>query len=60
MNYQALDTLTLSLMVNNVFDKSPDGQAHSYAGNIGAPYNNKIYNPYGRAFYVQAKYDFGK
>ncbi|WP_312785554.1 TonB-dependent receptor domain-containing protein [Stenotrophomonas indicatrix] len=60
VNYQAMDNLTLSMMVNNVFNKMPDGQAHSYAGNIGAPYNSNIYNPYGRAVYVQAKYEFGK
>ncbi|WP_312239344.1 TonB-dependent receptor [Stenotrophomonas sp.] len=60
VNYQALDDLTLSVMVNNVFNKMPDGQAHSYAGNVGAPYNSSIYNPYGRAVYLQAKYDFGK
>jgi len=60
VNYQALEDLTLSVMVNNVFNKMPDGQAHSYAGNVGAPYNSGIYNPYGRAVYVQAKYDFGR
>ncbi len=60
VNYQALEDLTLSMMVNNVFNKMPDGQAHSYAGNVGAPYNSNIYNPYGRAVYVQAKYDFGR
>ncbi|WP_448134126.1 TonB-dependent receptor domain-containing protein [Stenotrophomonas rhizophila] len=60
VNYQALEDLTLSVMVNNVFNKMPDGQAHSYAGNVGAPYNSNIYNPYGRAVYVQAKYDFGR
>jgi iron complex outermembrane receptor protein len=59
VNYRALDNLTLSVMVNNVFNKMPDGQAHSYAGNIASPYNSSIYNPYGRAVYVQAKYDFG-
>ncbi|WP_423179070.1 MULTISPECIES: TonB-dependent receptor domain-containing protein [unclassified Stenotrophomonas] len=59
VNYQAMDNLTLSMMVNNVFNKMPDGQAHSYAGNVGAPYNSSIYNPYGRAVYVQARYEFG-
>ncbi len=60
VNYRAQDDLTLSVMVNNVFNKMPDGQAYSYLGTSGAPYNTGLYNAYGRAVYVQAKYDFGK
>jgi len=59
VNYRAMENLTFSLMVNNVFNKSPDGQRYSYAGTTGVPYNNYLYNPYGRAVYVQAKYNFG-
>ncbi|KAF1015909.1 MAG: Vitamin B12 transporter BtuB [Stenotrophomonas maltophilia] len=59
-NYRAQDDLTFSLMVNNVFNKMPDNQAHSYQGTSGTPFNNYLYNVYGRAVYVQAKYDFGK
>jgi hypothetical protein len=46
-------------MVNNVFNKMPDNQRFSFAGTSGQPYNNYLYNAYGRAIYVQAKYEFG-
>ena len=59
VNYRALENLTLSLMVNNVFNKMPDNQRYSYAGTSGQPYNNYLYNAYGRAIYMQAKYEFG-
>ncbi len=49
MNYRALDNLTLSLMVNNVFNRMPDNQRFSFAGTSGQPYNNYLYNAYGRA-----------
>ena len=60
VNYRVQDDLTLSLMVNNVFNKMPEQQAHSYQGTSGTPFNNYLYNVYGRTVYVQAKYDFGK
>lgn len=60
INYRAMDALTLSLMVNNVFNKMPDNQRFSYLGTSGQPYNNYLYNAYGRAIYVQAKYEFGQ
>ncbi|MNU06935.1 hypothetical protein D3C72_2523120 [compost metagenome] len=60
MNYRAQDDLTLSLMVNNVFNKMPEGQAYSYPGTTGTPYNSAFYSIYGRAVYAQMKYDFGK
>jgi len=60
VSYRAMENLTLSLMVNNVFDKSPDGQRYSFAGNTGTPYNNYMYSPYGRSIYAQVQYDFGK
>lgn len=59
VNYRALENLTLSLMVNNVFNKMPDNQRYSFAGTSGQPYNNYLYNAYGRAIYMQAKYEFG-
>ncbi|PSD17047.1 TonB-dependent receptor [Stenotrophomonas maltophilia] len=59
VNYRAMENLTLSLMVNNVFNKMPDNQRYSFAGTSGQPYNNYLYNAYGRAIYVQAKYAFG-
>ncbi|MBD3825737.1 MULTISPECIES: TonB-dependent receptor [Stenotrophomonas] len=60
VNYRAQDDLTLSVMVNNVFNKMPEGQVYSYPGTSGTPYNNAFYSIYGRAVYAQMKYDFGK
>ncbi len=59
VSYRAMDNLTLSLMVNNVFNKNPSSQRHSFGGNSSAPYNESLYNPYGRAIYAQMQYDFG-
>ncbi|MBK0011662.1 TonB-dependent receptor [Stenotrophomonas sp. S41] len=59
VSYRAMDNLTLSLMVNNVFNKNPSSQRHSFGGNSSAPYNENLYNPYGRAIYAQMQYDFG-
>ena len=58
LNYRAMDNLQLSLMVNNVFNKRPDGQTLSYSGTTGTPYNNSLYNVYGRAIYMEARYTF--
>ena len=60
VNYRATDALQLSLMVNNLANKMPDNQASNYPGTSSTPYNNYFYNPYGRAIYVEAKYQFGK
>ncbi|NYF34364.1 TonB-dependent receptor [Stenotrophomonas sp. JAI102] len=59
VNYRAAENMTFSVMVNNVFNKMPDNQASNYPGTSGTPYNNYFYNIYGRAVYVQAKYEFG-
>ncbi len=59
VNYRAMNDLTLSLMVYNVSNKMPDNQRYSFSGTSGQPYNNYLYNAYGRAIYVQAKYEFG-
>ena len=44
-------------MVNNVFNKMPplDG---SYPGTSGEPYNDYNFDVYGRAIYVEARYNF--
>jgi iron complex outermembrane receptor protein len=59
VNYRAAENMTFSVMVNNVFNKMPDNQASNFPGTSGTPYNNYFYNIYGRAVYVQAKYEFG-
>ncbi|MEF3082962.1 TonB-dependent receptor [Luteimonas sp. SMYT11W] len=60
VNWRALDNLTFAVLVNNVFDKSPDFQAQNYPGTSTTPYNNYLYNPYGRSIYLEAKYRFGQ
>ncbi|MGN6224560.1 TonB-dependent receptor plug domain-containing protein [Pseudoxanthomonas sp.] len=60
VNYAPMDNLEFSFMVNNLLDKTPEDQARSYPGNEATPYNNALYNVYGRSFFVEARYKFGK
>ena len=59
-NYDATDQIRLSLLVNNVLDKTPEDQAANYPGTSLTPYNNYLYNTYGRSMYVEMRYNFGK
>lgn len=59
VSYTPIENLALSLLVNNVFNKMPP-EDHSYPGTSGSPYNDLNYNVYGRAFYLEATYKFGK
>lgn len=59
VSYNPLDNLTLSFIVNNVFNKMPPLD-RSYAGTSGAPYDVTNYNVNGRGMYLQATYKFGK
>ncbi|QNK03016.1 TonB-dependent receptor domain-containing protein [Dyella telluris] len=59
VTYNAMDSLALSFVVNNLFNTMPP-EDDSYPGTSGSPYNGTNYNVYGRSFYVQATYKFGK
>lgn len=59
-NYDATDQIRLSLLVNNVLNKMPDDQAANYPGTSTTPYNNYLYNVYGRSMYLEMRYNFGK
>ncbi|WP_456952676.1 TonB-dependent receptor domain-containing protein [Lysobacter sp. HA35] len=59
VNYEVNPALTLSLMVNNLADRMPD-MDWTYPGTSSAPYNSYNFNPMGRAFYLEARYQFGK
>ncbi|MFT4257557.1 MAG: TonB-dependent receptor [Pseudoxanthomonas sp.] len=59
IDYAAMDNLTFSAKVNNVFNKMPDGQAYNYPGTSSVPYNNYLYSAMGRSFYVEVAYKFG-
>ena len=58
VSYSPIKSLTLSFLVNNVFNKMPPLD-RSYPGTAGTPYDTTNYNVYGRAMYVEANYKFG-
>jgi outer membrane receptor protein involved in Fe transport len=58
VRYMATQDLTLSLLVNNLFNKMPP-EDHSYPGTEGSPYNSGNYNIFGRTIYIEANYKFG-
>jgi outer membrane receptor protein involved in Fe transport len=57
--YEVISGLVVSGNVNNVFNKGPPPDT-SYTGIYSQPYNSLNYNPYGRTFYVEANYRYGK
>ncbi|WP_342315213.1 TonB-dependent receptor [Lysobacter sp. FW306-1B-D06B] len=59
LNYDVNDDIRLSLLFNNVLDKTPEHQAANYPGTSGTPFNNYLYNPYGRSIYAEMRYEFG-
>lgn len=60
INFRPTEEFQLSLMVNNLLDEMPDEQASNYPGTSTTPYNNYLYNPFGRALYLEARYKFGR
>jgi iron complex outermembrane receptor protein len=58
-NYELAPGLVVAAIVNNLFDKQPPVD-NSYPGIINQPYNTQDYNPYGRSFFLQATYKFGR
>jgi len=58
-NYDVTENLRVSLMVNNVTNKMPD-MDWTYPGTSSAPYNSFNFNALGRAYYLEARYSFGK
>jgi iron complex outermembrane receptor protein len=54
-SYQPISALTVTLALNNVFNKMPPMDA-SYPGSSGQPYDELDYNVYGRTFYLSAHY----
>lgn len=59
VTFNPVDSLALSFLVNNLFNKMPP-EDHTYPGNTSSPYNEQNYNVFGRAYYVEATYKFGK
>ena len=59
VNYDVTPDLTLSFLVNNLFDRMPD-MDKTYPGSSGAPYNTYNFDALGRAYYLEARWNFGK
>ena len=60
VNWQATPDLQLSFITTNVFNKMPDMDVASYNGFSGEPYNSDMFDVYGRGYYFEARYSFGK
>jgi len=59
VNYDVTPDVQVSFLVNNLFNRYPDMDL-TYPGNTGAPYNSNNYDAYGRSYYVEARWNFGK
>jgi len=59
VNYDVTPDIQVSFLVNNLFNRYPDMDL-SYPGNTGQPYNINNYDAYGRSYYVEARWNFGK
>ena len=60
VNWQTTPDLNLSFIVTNVTNKMPDMDVTSYSGLVGSPYNGDMFDIYGRAYYLEARWNFGK
>ncbi|MCR6495827.1 TonB-dependent receptor [Thermomonas sp. S9] len=60
VNFDVTEDLKLSLLVNNLANRMPNMDVHSYPGSSGAPYNSSNFDVLGRAYYLEAKWSFGK
>ena len=60
VNFDVTEDLKLSFLVNNLANRMPDMDVSSYPGTNGAPYNSSNFNVLGRAYYLEAKWSFGK
>lgn len=60
VQYTVMDNLTVSFLVNNLFNSMPPKDG-SYPGSYGGgAYNSTNYDVYGRQMYIEATYKFGK
>ena len=59
MSYKLFEGMEVSVMANNVFNRMPPYD-FSYPGTDGAPYNEYNFDVYGRAYYLELRYAFGK
>lgn len=45
---------------NNIANRMPDRDITSYPGTSSAPYNSSNFDVLGRAYYLEARWAFGK
>jgi len=60
VNWDVTPSAQLSFVVTNVFNRYPDMDQASYTGLSGAPYNSDLFDVYGRGFYLEGRWNFGK
>lgn len=59
VSYHPLPSLKLSFVIDNLLNTAPP-RDNSYPGTSSAPYNKGNYNVFGRTFFMEASYKFGK
>lgn len=59
VTYNPIKSLGLSFLVDNLFNRMPPID-HTLPGTTYIPYNQDNYNPYGRAYFLEANYKFGQ
>ena len=60
VNWDMTPDVQLSFIVTNLTNKMPDMDVGSYSGLVGAPYNSDMFDVYGRAYYLEGRWNFGK
>jgi outer membrane receptor protein involved in Fe transport len=58
-SYEVIPSMVLSLSADNLLNEGPP-EDRSYPGIESQPYNELNYNVYGRSYYAQLSYKFGK
>lgn len=59
VSYSPIPNLKLSAVIDNLLNTMPP-RDNSYPGTSSAPYNQYNYNVFGRTFFLEANYKFGK
>jgi outer membrane receptor protein involved in Fe transport len=60
VNFAVTEDFKLSFLVNNIANRMPTMDVNSYPGSSGEPYNSSNFDVLGRAYYLEAKWSFGK
>ncbi len=60
LNFAITEDLKLSFLANNLANRMPDMDVTYYPGSSGAPYNSSNFDVLGRAYYLEARWNFGK